>query len=293
MLALSVIIPTFNNLEVLKRCLDNWQRYACGDAIEILVIEDGCKDGTREYLTELSQTQWGQKVLRWFHEDDVNELRCNNRGFAESRAPLILVWQDDMFLERDWLVTEIIKTFASYEEIGLLSLSRGLNCFPLDEPIEKWEDLLDWRRLESTIGKTPLNWMRLQEVDIVVRPWVVRRECLDRVGYLDEAFCPHEWDEADFCFRIRQAGWKIATHGYERSGAYTHLGSSTLSKKDSGKQQQIAFVNGQLFHKRWDGSIELEHRRSRRAWTRRTGYRGWATALRQIMRLSYDKRRPS
>ena len=39
-----------------------------------------------------------------------------------------------------------------------------------------------------------------------------------------------EWDEADLCFRIREAGWKIATHGYERAGAYDHLGSSTLKK---------------------------------------------------------------
>ena len=51
------------------------QRFAGSDLVEILVIEDGCKDGTREYLNELSQSEWGQKVLRWFHEDDVNELK--------------------------------------------------------------------------------------------------------------------------------------------------------------------------------------------------------------------------
>ena len=65
-------------------------------------------------------------------------------------------------------------------------------------------------------------------MDAVIRPWVVRRDCLERVGTLDEAFRPTEWDEADLAFRIREAGWKVATCGYERLGAYSHLGSTTI-----------------------------------------------------------------
>ena len=78
--------------------------------------------------------------------------------------------------------------------------------FPVDEPIERWEDLQDWRRLKSTIGPFPWNWLRIQEVDSTIRPWVIRRECLERVGLLDEAFVPTEWDEADLAFRVRAAG---------------------------------------------------------------------------------------
>ena len=281
---LSVIIPTFNNLNVLKRCMESWRRFGRAGQIEILVIEDGCRDSTRDYLASLAETEWGRRQMRWFHEDDVNELKCNNRGFAESRAPLLLVWQDDMFLQCDWFVDELIATFAAYPEIGLLSLSRGLNCYPLDEPIVEWEDLLDWRRLESTIGKAPLNWMRLQEVDIVVRPWIIRRECLDKVGYLDEAFCPHEWDEADLCFRIRQAGWRVATHGYERLGAYEHLGSSTLSRKEPSSQQRVALANGRLFHERWGGEITREHARRRAVWRRRAPARSWIYTLQRMAR---------
>jgi len=283
--SLSVIIPTFNNLSVLERCLQSWQSLAGDKPIELLVIEDGCRDGTQEYLTKLAQSDWGRRCLRWFHEDDAHELKCNNRGFVESRAPLMLVWQDDMFLRSGWLIEELIATFDTYQDIGLMSLSRGLNCYPLEDPISRWEDLLDWRRLESTIGKAPLNWAYLQEVDIVVRPWVVRRECLNKVGYLDEAFCPHEWDEADLCFRIREAGWKIATHGYERAEAYHHLGSSTLSKKDPSHQQKIALTNGLLFHQRWGGVIDQHHPRARRKWRRCSSYRGWLSTLRQALRF--------
>jgi GT2 family glycosyltransferase len=285
--ALSVIIPTFNNLGVLKRNLASWQKYAAGLPIELLVIEDGCRDATPDYLEELSQTSWGRGRLRWFHEDDVHELMCTNRGFAEARAPLMMTWQDDMFLQCDWFIPEVIASF-DYKDLGLLALSRGLNCFPLDEPIEKWEDLYDPRRLESTIGPRPFNWFRLQEIDIVIRPWVVRRECIEKVGNLDEAFRPTEWDEADLCYRIRQAGWKTAAHGYERAGAYHHLGSTTLVFSEKYKQQ--ALRNGQLFHERWDETIRLEHPRARRTWPRRPSAAGYAWTMKQMLRSVFHKR---
>ena len=85
---LSVIIPTFNNVAVLRRCLESWERYASDQPVELIVVEDGCRDGTVDYLREVERTPWGLRVLRWVHEDDVNQLRCNNRGFREARAPL-------------------------------------------------------------------------------------------------------------------------------------------------------------------------------------------------------------
>lgn len=282
----SVIVPTFNNREVLEQCLESWRRVAAGQPVEILVIEDGCTDGTREYLEDLSRTGWGSRHLRWFHEDDVHELVCTNRGFAEAQGSLLVAWQSDMILQGNWFVSELIDTFERYDEIGLVSFSRGLNCYPLDEPINTWEQLVDWRRLESTIGKRPLNWFRLQEVDTVMRPWVVRRECLDRVGMLDEVFRPTEWDEADLCFRIRRAGWKVATHGYERLGAYYHLGSATLGHALSEQYKSRVLANGQIFHRRWDAIIKTEHSRPRRTWVRRAGGHGWGATLKQMKRFA-------
>jgi len=223
--------------------------------------------------------------LRWLHEDNVHELRCTNRGFEAARGSLIAAWQDDMFLQTPWFVPELIATFDAYDDLGLLCLSRGLNCSPCPEPIERWEDLIDWRRLQSTIGTAPANWLRLQEVDAVLRPWVVRRVCLDRVGVLDEAFRPTEWDEADLAFRIRAAGWKVATHGYERLGAYVHLGSTTLGKP-SQKYLDRVLANGRLFHERWDPVIASTHPRNRRTWLRRASAKGWLATARRCVQYA-------
>ena len=62
--ALSVIIATHNNKDVLARCLACWRRLAGARAVEIILVEDGCSDGTVELLGELQATPWGVQVLR-------------------------------------------------------------------------------------------------------------------------------------------------------------------------------------------------------------------------------------
>ena len=281
--ALSLSIATFNNAPMISECLDSWEMFAAAEPVELIVVEDGCRDETPSVLEQRSSTPWGGAHLRVVHEDNVHELRATNRGFREAKAPLVMTWQDDMFLRCSWLVPELIRTFRRYPDLGLLSLSRGLNCFPAAAPIHTWEDLNDWSRLQSSIGARPFNWMRLQEVDIVIRPWVVRRACLDQVGLLDEAFVPTEWDEVDLACRIRRAGWRVATHGYERAGAYFHLGSTTVGVL-SDKYKARVLRNGLLFHERWDDLIARDAMRSRKTWWRCATTGGWTATAAQAVR---------
>jgi GT2 family glycosyltransferase len=285
--SLSVVTPTFNNAAVLRQSVDGWRLFG-RDSIELIVVEDGCSDGTAPYLRNAQETPWGRSHLRWVHEDDAHELRCTNRGFSESRGALLAAWQDDMFLQAAWFVPEIIATFDSYPELGLLSLSRGLLCLPCDDPIETWQDLSDWKRLQSTIGAGPSNWINLQEVDAVIRPWIVRRACLEKVGMLDEAFRPTEWDEADLAFRVREAGWKAATYGYERLGAYSHLGSTTLGTPSAAYYDRV-LRNGRLFHSRWDAIIRRDHPRARRTWRRKTTPAGWVATAAAMARAGASR----
>ena len=105
--ALSVVIPTFNNVKVLAGCLEAWQSVAADQPVEILVIEDGCTDATPDYLRTVAATPWGQRHLRWHHQDDLHELRCTNYGFRQATGPLLLAWQDDM-------ITFLEETFVPY-----------------------------------------------------------------------------------------------------------------------------------------------------------------------------------
>jgi glycosyltransferase involved in cell wall biosynthesis len=279
---LSVVIPTFNNVNVLRQCLDSWERFAPRASYEIVVIEDGCRDETPALLEERAATPWGREHLRWVHEPNVHELRATNRGLREARAPIALTWHDDMFLQAPWFVPELLSSFDRYSDIGLICLSRGLLFRPCPDPITRWDDAIDWRRLQSTIGPAPWNWMRLYEVDGVIRPWAVRRACLDRVGLMDEQFVPTGWDESDLAFRIRAAGWRVATHGYERVAAFRHLGSTTFAKFSLNLERDLE--NARLFYARWEDAIRSGADRQRRSWVRPLS----AAAVRDTARMALN-----
>lgn len=291
--ALSVVIPTFNNEAILRRTIESWERNAETASVELVVVEDGCRDGTATYLARACESPWGRTHLRWIHMDDAHELLCTNAGFRIAHGRLAMAWQDDMFLKVRWLVDELTQIFDRHRDVGLLGLSRGLDMFPLNEPIDRWEDLQDWRRLRSTIGPCPWNWLRIQEVDSTIRPWVIRRECFERVGLLDEAFVPTEWDEADLAFRVRAGGWRVATCGYERLGAYRHVGSSTLGTLSDAYKAKV-LRNGRLFHDRWDAEIRRSHARKRATWARPMSLERWAVtgleALRAVPRRLAERR---
>ncbi len=263
---LSVAIPTFNNVAVLARCLESWRRFAADQPVELIVVEDGCRDGTPDLLAAEAATPWGRRHLRWVHEDNVHELRSTNRGFREGRGRILMTWQDDMFLRTPWFIPEVLRVFERHPPIGMLALSRGLINRPAASTIERWEDLHDERRMLNTIGPRFLNWFRIFEIDGVIRPWAVRRDCLDRVGMLDEAYQPTGWDESDLAYRIRGAGWHVAVHGYERDRAYVHLGSSTFTKYALNLERDLA--NGRRFNSQWAEEIRAGADRRRVSWAR-------------------------
>jgi len=66
---ISVIVPTFNRLNLLKQTLDSVRRQTFRD-FEVIVVNDGCTDGTGEWLRS---------------QADVRTLEQTNRGIAISR----------------------------------------------------------------------------------------------------------------------------------------------------------------------------------------------------------------
>lgn len=62
----------------------------------------------------------------------------------------------------------------------------------------------------------------------------IKREVIHAIGYMDESFTGYGWDDVDYCFRARRAGYKVGFanelrihHGYDRH----NFGSTFLRTK--------------------------------------------------------------
>lgn len=91
---LSVVIPTFERRDKLRACLESLTAQAGAPAYEVVVVDDGSKDGTREWLSGASGQAWpfGLRVVLQSHRGPA---AARNAGVREAIGDLVLFLGDD------------------------------------------------------------------------------------------------------------------------------------------------------------------------------------------------------
>ncbi|MBN2584160.1 MAG: glycosyltransferase [Planctomycetes bacterium] len=97
----TVAIPTYNRRELLREALDSVFAQTWTD-FEVLVVDDGSTDGTREMIQ-----QYGRSV-RYIHQENRGDAGARNRLIAETQTPL-LAWLDS---DDRWLPEKLDRQIA-------------------------------------------------------------------------------------------------------------------------------------------------------------------------------------
>ena len=129
----SVIIPNRNNLDTLPAALQSvgLQHFP---GIEIIVIDDGSTDGSREWLAHMAQET---PHLRVRHTESLGPAEARNAGISIASAPIIaFLDSDDVWLRGKLRVQveymernpQIGFTFTDYRHLGPDGEDRG-TCF--------------------------------------------------------------------------------------------------------------------------------------------------------------------
>ncbi len=92
---LSVVIPVFNEAGILPSAIQELTAglTARGIRFEVVLAENGSRDGTPELLAALSRED---PRLRWFHLDTPNYGAALKRGILESRGELVVCDEIDL-----------------------------------------------------------------------------------------------------------------------------------------------------------------------------------------------------
>ncbi len=88
---LSVIIPVYNEVQNVREILKRVQ--ATGLAWEILIVDDGSTDGTRDILEELDGTDQIRVIL---HEENQGKGAAVRTGFGEAKGDVFLIQDADL-----------------------------------------------------------------------------------------------------------------------------------------------------------------------------------------------------
>lgn len=218
-IALSIIIPSRDTQALALACLASLG--APAPDVEILVVDDGSRDGTAEAI-ESDPALRHVRVLR--SEEGTGFTRAANRGISAARGELLLLLNSDTEVEAGSLAA-LRAGFGADSSLGAAGAALS---YPDGRP--QWSgggapnDL--WlfglaSGLPSLLGRlAPYRRARplrlAGEVDWVTGAALcVRRTALETIdalrspGPLDERFRFYAQD-LDLCLTLRAAGWKIA-----------------------------------------------------------------------------------
>lgn len=125
---LSVIIPTRNRRELLKECLNCLLNQDFPkDDYEIIVVDDGSSDGTKELLDELSAN------IKCFRQERKGPATARNVGIKKSKGDVIAFLDDDCLVERSWVTQMVEYQRRLPETIGVAGKFRVMKSNPVSE----------------------------------------------------------------------------------------------------------------------------------------------------------------
>jgi len=100
----SVIVPTFNRLPILKKCLAALEAQSLSpDDFEVIVIDDGSSDGTEEMLRSYRP----QFAFRYLRQKNSGTGRARRNGISHAVGEYLLLMNDDSVFEEHTLLEHV------------------------------------------------------------------------------------------------------------------------------------------------------------------------------------------
>ena len=87
---LTFVIPAYNMESYLDRCVNSLLSASDISDLEVLIVDDGSKDGTLEYARKLERTNPG--AVRAIHQENKGHGGAVNTGIAATRRPSTRFW---------------------------------------------------------------------------------------------------------------------------------------------------------------------------------------------------------
>jgi GT2 family glycosyltransferase len=236
----SVIVPTTNNSEQLYPCLTSIVSHSDMKVTEIIVVDNGSTDSTNQ-ICEIFKTQLGDSFKFVRLEENKGFCVGTNEGLKISSGKYVVWLNDDTLATTNWLEglrSSIETPHMTHSNIGLAGPRS--NCVAGGQHIKELSKMLPTDlatvtpqvlaeshkyRLQSADGSV-LNAERLTTF-LSGFCLMVKREVMDKIGYIDELYSPGGFCDNDYVTRAIRAGFGCVIS--EHSFVY-HAGSQTLNR---------------------------------------------------------------
>ncbi|GGF98712.1 glycosyltransferase family 2 protein [Paenibacillus abyssi] len=230
----SIIISTYNGKELLKDCIYTIKRHT-EEPYEIIVVDNGSTDGTADICRQ-------EQITFISLASNAGFPKACNMGLKIASGDTLLLLNNDVLVSKNWL-KNMLDCLYSRKNIGIVGplTNYASGRQQIDMPFTSLEDMANQLN-EPDPGK----WLKVDR--IVGFCFLFKRELLEKIGLLDERFSPGHYEDDDYCFRARNAGYRMMIAG---DVFVFHHGSASFGQQDEQEVKQLIERNRQMFIDKW------------------------------------------
>ena len=244
----SIVVPVYNDYRVTVHCLQSLLRYSPAGEYEVILADDGSSDLTESIESRIS----GINVVRGAN---LGFLRNCNRAAEQARGEFVLLLNNDTAVSAGWF--QALLAVFDDPSVG----AAGPKLLFANGALQEaggimWKDGSAWNFGRMDDAAKPA-YSYLKEVDYISGACLmVRRTLWKQLGGFDERFAPAYYEDADICFAVRDAGYRVV---YQPAACVFHFeGVSNGTDLNAGvKQHQV--TNQQVFADKWQAVLERDH----------------------------------
>lgn len=242
-----VIIPIFNAPEWVKLCVYSLFKNTPNEYINKIYLMDDCSDlNTKDCLNNLAE-KYAKKIEIITNTKNLGFVKNVNKGLKISEAEYVLLLNSDCLLAKN-TIPKLINHITNNSKIGLI-------CPVSNNAANLSLDMLDgfsYIQMDALLEKK-FSGINYDACTIVGNCLLLTRECIEKVGLLDEAYGIGYGEETDYHFEALSLGFeaKVAIDTYVFHKAEASFGNS--------KEKEIRILeNRELFFSRWGKEYEIE-----------------------------------
>ncbi len=219
-----IIVPVWNQLEFTTRCVESMRKNTRYPH-RLILIDNNSDEETAGYLEGLTRANKDIALIR--NGENLGFIKATNQGLRLSDAPYVCLMNNDTEATPGWL-TEMVSVAESSPLIGLVN--------PRSSQPKKCESNKRYLEANQCMGYCML----------------IKREVLERIGYLDEAYGVGGFDDTDFSKRAGLAGYKCVC----AKKAYVYHDWHT-SFKEAGNREESVRRNEEIFFNKWGRYLRI------------------------------------
>jgi GT2 family glycosyltransferase len=255
----SLVILSYNKRAYTEACLRSMAT-STHRPLEIVLVEQGSTDGTRDTLGDLERELADAGIALVVHqlEGNVGAPAGRNRGMDVARGETIGWVDNDAVVGTPNWIEELTGRLAADPGVGIVSPK--LLFPPPSERIEFAGCAVSDRGRVVYLGRgrprDDPEFADERDVQCLISACVLLpRSAIDAAGPMDEAFFPVQYEDIDYCYRLKSLGLRCRIVPSVEMYHYEHV---TTAGSEDIKFLQVTTKNGMLFRKRWRHVFETE-----------------------------------